>query len=103
MQDPIARAYSAWKMSKKMACREHAQRHPTQPCQFPTFAEIVMAEAELLEKQGCAFNRKVCFCARALTIRPSCFVHLLGMLCNSAAVSRARCSLRPGQTATAAR
>jgi hypothetical protein len=59
MQDPIARAYSAWKMSKKMACREQAKWHPSEPCSFPMFAEMVLAETALLQKQGCAFNRKV--------------------------------------------
>eukprot|EP00892_Ulva_mutabilis_P006868 jgi/Ulvmu1/4553/UM002_0281.1 len=58
LRDPIARAYSAWKMSRKMSCREQAQRTPTQACQFPSFAEMVLAEVDLLEKQGCAFNRK---------------------------------------------
>lgn len=46
-------------MSKKMACREQAQTTPTQACQFPTFAEMVLAEVAILENQGCAFNRKV--------------------------------------------
>jgi len=59
VQDPITRAYSAWKMSRKMACREQAQRAPTQACHFPSFAEMVLAEVDMLEKQGCAFNRKV--------------------------------------------
>ena len=59
MQDPIARAYSAWKMSKKMACRDQAKQHPLEPCVYPVFAEMVLAEAALLEKQGCAFSRKV--------------------------------------------
>lgn len=60
IQDPIARAYSAWKMSKKMACRDQASKTPTHACQFPSFAEMVIAEVDLLEQQGCAFNRKVC-------------------------------------------
>jgi hypothetical protein len=66
VQDPIARVFSAWKMSKKMACRDQVKEHPTEPCMYPVFAEMVLAEVALLEKQGCAFNRKVWLCSCTL-------------------------------------
>ena len=59
LQDPIARAYSAWTMSKRMSCRQQVKADPLQPCQFPTFAQMVVDEVKMLKKQGCTFGPAV--------------------------------------------
>jgi hypothetical protein len=60
LQDPIARTYSAWAMSKKMACRKQTRKNAFAPCNFPAFAEMVVNEVKILKRQGCTFSRAVC-------------------------------------------
>ena len=78
MQDPIARAYSAWTMSKRMACRQQARKDALAVCTFPTFAQMVVDEAKMLRRRGCTFSRAVCpscpLSARVSNVRArSCF------------------------------
>jgi hypothetical protein len=68
LQDPIARAYSAWTMSKRAACRQQAKADPMATCEFPSFAEMVIKEVQLLKQTGCTFSRAVRHCLQIAEI-----------------------------------
>jgi hypothetical protein len=54
MQDPIARAYSAWHMTKRTQCPEG-----TEQCSMLTFADAVTMELKSSIARGCLFNAPV--------------------------------------------
>ena len=59
VQDPVARAYSAWTMSKRVSCRQQVRANPLATCSFPSFAQMVIREVQLLQRRGCTFSRAV--------------------------------------------
>lgn len=59
LRDPVMRTYSAWKMTMRMYCKLQARHAPQQPCDFPSFAELVLEEYHALSKNSCFFASEV--------------------------------------------
>lgn len=57
VQDPVARAFSAWQMTMRELC----PRGPKN-CKVKSFEESVKAELAAEEARGCLFNATVCYC-----------------------------------------
>ena len=72
MQDPVTRAYSAYKMSQKMECRMQNKTNPELPCKFPSFAEVVVAESAARKTKNCLFDEPV---RSFLKVLPMCCYH----------------------------